>query len=64
MNPSFNLTEYIMRHVMNSHEWHLPFLGYVALPAFLPLHALMLFFCALILIVVFCIVVNKFRVLI
>lgn len=43
-----------MRHVMNSNEWHLPFLGYVALPAFLPLHALMLFFCALILIVVFC----------
>lgn len=54
MSPSFNLTEYIMRHVMNSNEWHLPFLPPIPLPGFLTLHGLMVIICALILIVVFC----------
>lgn len=39
---------------MNSDEWHVPFLAPVHLPVFLTLHGLMLIFCALILIVVFC----------
>ncbi|MBF0504493.1 MAG: F0F1 ATP synthase subunit A [Candidatus Omnitrophica bacterium] len=55
MNPSFNLTEYVMHHVMNSNEWHLPFLGPVPLPGFLSLHGLMVIICALILIVLFCV---------
>ncbi len=59
MNHAFNLTEYIMSHVMNSHEWHLPFLRPIPLPAFLPLHGLMLIVCALILIVVFCVFYRR-----
>jgi len=43
-----------MRHVMNSNEWHLPFLPPIPLPGFLTLHGLMVIICALILIVVFC----------
>ncbi len=54
MNPSFNLSDYIMHHVVNSNEWHLPFLAPIHLPVFLSLHGLMMVFCALILIVVFC----------
>jgi F-type H+-transporting ATPase subunit a len=54
MNSSFNLTDYIMHHVTNSYEWHLPFLAPVHLPVFLPLHGLMVVICALILIIVFC----------
>lgn len=54
MNSSFNLTEYIMHHVLNSNEWHLPFLPPIPLPHFLSLHGLMLIICALLLIVLFC----------
>ena len=54
MDPHFNLTEYIMHHVTNSYEWHLPFFAPVHLPVFLPLHGLMLIICALILIIAFC----------
>jgi F-type H+-transporting ATPase subunit a len=54
MYPSFNLNDYIMKHVINSDEWHLPFSAPVHLPAFLTLHGLMVVLCALILIVVFC----------
>ena len=40
----FNLEEYILHHVQNGHEWHLPFLPPIELPAFISLHALMLLF--------------------
>lgn len=43
-----------MQHVMNSNEWHLPFLGAIHLPAFLTLHGLMVVLCALFLIILFC----------
>jgi len=44
-----------MQHVMNSNQWHLPFVGAIPLPGFLTLHGLMVIICALILIVVFCV---------
>ncbi len=45
MNPSqsqFDLSAYIMHHVENGHEWHLPFLPVIKLPDFLSLHGLMI----------------------
>lgn len=52
MNSNFDLNEYIMHHVLNSHEWLLPFAAPVTLPGVLTSHALMVFIgCALILMV-------------
>lgn len=50
----FNLNEYIMHHLMDSHQWHLPFLPPITLPSFLSLHALMLIICSGLLIILFC----------
>jgi len=50
MNSNFDLNEYIMHHVLNSHEWLLPFAAPVTLPGVLTSHALMIFIaCSLIL---------------
>ena len=50
MNSNFNLDEYIMHHVLNSHEWLLPFASPIPLPGFLSTHALMVLIgCAIIL---------------
>ena len=38
---AFDLNTYIMHHVLNSNEWHLPFLPAIPLPAFITLHGLM-----------------------
>ncbi len=43
MNSNFDLNEYIMHHVLNSHEWLLPFASPVPLPGVLTTHALMIF---------------------
>ncbi len=56
---TFQLDQYIMHHVMNSHEWRLPFLPPIPLPSFLSLHGLMLIFCAIALIVLFCAIYRK-----
>ena len=37
----FDLNRYIMHHVLNSQEWHLPFLPPIHLPKPLSVHALM-----------------------
>jgi len=50
MNEKFNLDDYIMHHVLNSHEWLLPFAAPIPLPGFLTIHALMVLIgCAIIL---------------
>ncbi len=50
----FQLGPYILHHVLDSHEWHLPFLPVIHLPEFISLHGVMIIFCALILVVLFC----------
>lgn len=55
----FDLNEYIMHHVLNSKEWHLPFLPTIHLPSFLSLHGLMLLIAGVFLIVIFCLLYNK-----
>ena len=58
MTEAFNLEHYIMHHVMDGKEWHLPFLPAIKLP-FITLHGLMLVLCAIFLIVLFGVLYNK-----
>ena len=55
----FSLEEYIMHHVMDGKEWHLPFLPPIHLPGVLTVHSLMLILCSAFLIFLFCVVYNK-----
>ena len=55
----FNLDEYIMSHVMNGREWHIPFLPPIYLPQYLSKHGVMLIICALLLIFVFVFIYRK-----
>ncbi len=59
MNPTFDLEGYILSHVSNKHEWHLPFLPPIHLPEFLSLHGLMLVIVALFLCLLFCVLYKK-----
>ncbi len=59
MNPSFDLERYIMHHLQDSHQWHLPFLPPIQLPPFLSLHAVMLLIGAIVLIFIFCVLYDK-----
>jgi len=59
MNHPFDLDEYIMTHMRDSAEWHLPFLPPIHLPPFLSLHGLMMIICAVILIGLFCFIYKK-----
>jgi F-type H+-transporting ATPase subunit a len=56
---SFQLSDYIMHHVANSNEWHLPFNIHVTLPAYLSLHGLMALLGAAILILLFTVFYNR-----
>lgn len=57
----FQIDEYIMHHVLNSHEWHIPFLPPIHLPQYFSLHAVMLVICSSLLILFFCILYDKKR---
>ncbi len=59
MDPSFNLIEYIMHHVTNSNEWHVPFLAPIKLPGILTVHLLMLLIGSMLLLIVFLLVYRK-----
>lgn len=59
MANNFDLNEYIMHHVMDGHEWHIPFLPPIHLPSFLSLHGLMLVLGCFFLILLFCIVYQQ-----
>ena len=56
---TFQLDDYAMHHVMNSQEWHIPFLGSVKLPSFLTLHGFMIVLWSIILIFLFCFLYKK-----
>ncbi len=55
----FQLDQYVIHHIMDSHEWHLPFLPPIHLPGFLTKHGLMVILCAALLIYLFCFVYRK-----
>jgi F-type H+-transporting ATPase subunit a len=50
--------QYIMHHVMDSHQWSLPFLN-IKLPPFLSLHGLMVILCAAFLVLLFGVLYRK-----
>jgi len=56
---NFDINDYIMHHVTDAGEWHLPFLPPVQLPEFLSLHGLMLLIGALFVGILFCVVYRK-----
>ncbi len=55
----FELNDYIMEHVLDGKEWHLPFLPTLHLPAFLTKHGTMLIVCSALLIWLFCVLYQK-----
>jgi F-type H+-transporting ATPase subunit a len=55
----FDLASYIMHHMTDSQEWHLPFLPPIHLPSFLSLHGLMLILCSIFLVIIFCFLYQK-----
>lgn len=55
----FDLQEYILHHISDSDQWHLPLLPPIKLPWFLSLHELVMLFVAVILVVVFCRLYRK-----
>src|ERR1035441_6570627 len=58
MNSNFNLDEYIMHHVLNSHEW-LIFAWPVQLPGILTTHALMVLIGCSIILLLFLVFYRK-----
>jgi len=56
---TFDIQSYIMHHVNDSQEWHLPFLPVIHLPEFISLHGLMVVIGAILLIILFCGVYRK-----
>ncbi|MDE1921193.1 MAG: F0F1 ATP synthase subunit A [Candidatus Omnitrophica bacterium] len=59
MFPTFNLSDYIMHHIVNSHEWHIPFFGAVGLGGFLTMHALMMFIGTALVLILFLVLYRK-----
>ena len=59
MDPHFNLEHYVKEHLLNSNEWHLPFLPPIPIPAFLTLHGFILILAAFILILLFVVLYDK-----
>jgi F-type H+-transporting ATPase subunit a len=56
----FKIDEYIMHHVLNSNEWHIPGLPTIHLPGpYFSLHAVMLVLVSLLLITLFCVLYRK-----
>ncbi len=56
---TFDFGHHIMHHMVNSGEWHLPFLPALKLPEPLTLHALMLIFGTFFLLFIFCVLYKK-----
>ncbi len=54
----FKLDQFIMHHIMDSNQWHLPF-GVVQLPGFLTIQKLILLLGAALLLFVFCVLYRK-----
>ncbi|MCA9408198.1 MAG: F0F1 ATP synthase subunit A, partial [Candidatus Omnitrophica bacterium] len=59
MTGPFNLDNYILHHLNDTDQWHLPFLPVINLPQHISLHGVMLFIASLILIYLFCFQYKK-----
>lgn len=58
-SSEFSLDQYIQLHLADSHQWHLPFMPPIDLPYSLTVHGLMIIFCAVLLIFLFCCCYRK-----
>ncbi|MCA9399468.1 MAG: F0F1 ATP synthase subunit A [Candidatus Omnitrophica bacterium] len=58
-SEEFNLDEYILHHLTDSQEWHLPFLPTIHLPEWLSLHGVMLLLSSFFLTLLFGILYKK-----
>ena len=56
---AFNLNDYIMSHVLNGREWHIPFLPTIHLPEFLTLHTLMIALGSFLMLYIFCFLYKR-----
>jgi len=59
MDQSFDLNTYINHHIMDSHEWKLPFIDPIQLPGFISLHGVMLIIASLFVFLLFGVLYNK-----
>ena len=59
MKTSFDLNSYVMHHIMDASEWHIPFLPTIYLPDSLSLHATMILIGSIFLITCFCFLYKK-----
>jgi len=59
MDQSFDLNNYINHHIMDSHEWNLPFINPIQLPKFLSLHGVMLIIASVTVFLLFGVLYNK-----
>jgi len=55
----FDLAQYALNHVQNTHEWYLPFGITISLPQWLSLHALMPLIASIVVIFLFCVFYKK-----
>ncbi len=59
MDQSFDLSQYINHHILDSYEWNLPFINPIQLPQFLSLHGVMLIIASAIVFLLFVVLYNK-----
>src|SRR5580698_7665283 len=59
MASKFDLNAFIMHHIGDSHEWHIPLLKPITLPGFLTVHMLMLLIGATLLLTLFLVIYRK-----
>jgi F-type H+-transporting ATPase subunit a len=59
MSGKFDLNDFIMHHIGDSYEWHIPLLSPIHLPSFLTVHMLMLMIGTVFLLVLMLVVYRK-----
>ena len=59
MDQSFDLSQYINHHILDSYEWNLPFINPIQLPQFLSLHGVMLIIASAIVFLLFVVLYDK-----
>lgn len=57
--PAFDLSAFIINHLMNTTTWHPSFLPEIVLPPPFTVHSLMMIFCAILLVVIFRVFYKK-----
>ncbi len=59
MKEAFHLDQFIIHHITDSNQWHLPFGPVVHLPGFLTIQKMVLLIAAFLMLLVFCVLYRK-----